>query len=114
MQKVRVYVPSEHLLEQWASTRDCDTIMRTLNGFIKAMGPLAEVVEINNRYELAGPYCVRLYYGDDIKFPADPYRVIGDPKDFLRVYTKIFSAHSVTKDYINRIRNRVTILTDEF
>lgn len=75
---------------------------------------------MNNRYKLAGDFCVRLYYAEPgdttmIHFPADPLVVLQqDPKVFIATYTKIFSAYSVAKDYVNRLRKRTTVLRDEF
>ncbi len=89
--------------------------------------PVIVVKTMNNRYKLAGDFCVRLYYATpgasgtgassatSVHFPADPTRVAGgDPKVFLATYTKISSAYSVSKDYVKSLRERITVLRDEF
>lgn len=85
-------------------------------------GPKVTVKNINNRYKLSGVYCVKFEYhfpedNTTIRFPADPDLIVqhaGNVEDLVGEYMEIFSAYSVSKKYIEKLRSRVTVLRDEF
>lgn len=148
--KIKVYFPSERLLSWRESITETPgeptKAFQYLTAFVKALEkelgvkavatgwnlPQNEVHKephkgvslvtktMNNRYKLAGDFCVRLYYAEPgdptmIHFPADPLVVSQEnPKAFIATYTEIFNAYSVAKDYVNRLRERTTVLRDEF
>ncbi len=147
--KIKVYFPSESLLswrESIAETPGEPTnSVNSLKSFVKALEKELKVKAVatgwnevpqdipstkvslvtktmNNRYKLAGDFCVRLYYavpegtvGDPVHFPADPGIVSQwNAKEFVSTYTKILDAYSVSKDYVKRLRERTTVLRDEF
>jgi hypothetical protein len=85
------------------------------------------VKEINDRYKLAGNFCVKVeYHFDDgvkIKFPVDPdllYKHFEDvpgsdssDNHFAFKYVTVLDAYTNTKVYIEKLRSRVTILRDD-
>lgn len=134
LSRVKVYKPSPDLCKRIEAVEtddnkgECAKAVEAIDKLIfdlKLVGGLqVDVKEINNRYKLAGNYCVKVEYHFPeeeikIKFPVDPDLLKAHAADddgdehFVFHYHTVLDAYNSSKAYVEKLRARVTVLRDD-